>query len=345
MIPGMPHMRKVTKPTGYDYASWILAGLALLAVLKLHLVIVLVCGFIIYELVHSLSRFLVVSRLSHERARIYSVAVISTIIAVLLSLMGVAIYAFFPSDSESISALFAMMAQILDESQQMLPAVIVENMPKNAEELRIAAVEWLKTNAGALPVAGKEAARITTHVVIGVVLGAIISLMQALPLENHRPLARALLERVFLFHLSFRKVLFVQVRMAGLNTFLLWLYLGVALPLLDTYLPFMKTMLAITFLTGLLPIVGKLISCVIIVVVSLSISPLISMSSIVYLAAVYTLEYFLNARYFNSRFNAGASELLLAMLFMEAAFGLPGLVVAPIYYVYLKDELSRQGQI
>jgi len=30
---------------------------------------------------------------------------------------------------------------------------------------------------------------------------------------------------------------------------------------------------------------------------------------------------------------------------MESAFGLPGLVAAPIYYAYLKDELAARGQI
>jgi predicted PurR-regulated permease PerM len=36
---------------------------------------------------------------------------------------------------------------------------------------------------------------------------------------------------------------------------------------------------------------------------------------------------------------------LIAMLCMEAAFGLPGLVAAPIYYAYLKDELTAQGLV
>ena len=37
----------------------------------------------------------------------------------------------------------------------------------------------------------------------------------------------------------------------------------------------------------------------------------------------------------------GASwELLLAMLAMEAAFGIGGVVAAPIYYAYVKRELS-----
>ena len=43
--------------------------------------------------------------------------------------------------------------------------------------------------------------------------------------------------------------------------------------------------------------------------------------------------------------SAHAWELLIAMLAMEAAFGVPGLVAAPIYYAYLKDELVSQRQI
>ena len=40
-----------------------------------------------------------------------------------------------------------------------------------------------------------------------------------------------------------------------------------------------------------------------------------------------------------TKIQAHAWELLLAMLVMDAAFGLPGLVAAPIYYAYIKDEL------
>jgi predicted PurR-regulated permease PerM len=42
---------------------------------------------------------------------------------------------------------------------------------------------------------------------------------------------------------------------------------------------------------------------------------------------------------------ARAWELLLAMLTMEAAFGIAGLIAAPIYYAYLKDELLAKGWI
>jgi predicted PurR-regulated permease PerM len=38
-------------------------------------------------------------------------------------------------------------------------------------------------------------------------------------------------------------------------------------------------------------------------------------------------------------------ELLLAMLAMEAAFGVSGVIAAPIYYAFLKDELTSQGLV
>ena len=42
---------------------------------------------------------------------------------------------------------------------------------------------------------------------------------------------------------------------------------------------------------------------------------------------------------------AHAWELLLAMLVMEAAFGLSGLVAAPVFYAYVKRELVAQGWV
>jgi predicted PurR-regulated permease PerM len=36
---------------------------------------------------------------------------------------------------------------------------------------------------------------------------------------------------------------------------------------------------------------------------------------------------------------------LLAMVAMEAAFGISGVVAAPIYYAYLKIELGERGLV
>ena len=59
----------------------------------------------------------------------------------------------------------------------------------------------------------------------------------------------------------------------------------------------------------------------------------------------WSAEYFLNARIVGGEIHARAWELLLAMLLMEAAFGLAGLVAAPVFYAYIKRELLDQGWI
>jgi predicted PurR-regulated permease PerM len=134
------------------------------------------------------------------------------------------------------------------------------------------------------------------------------------------------------------------VRISAINTAFTAIYLLVGLRLLmGVELPFAKTLVVITFLAGLLPVVGNLISNTVILVVSLSVSPEAAFASLVFLLVIHKLEYFLNARIVGTHIRASPWELLLAMLVMEAAFGVGGLAVAPVYYAYLKDELASRG--
>jgi len=105
------------------------------------------------------------------------------------------------------------------------------------------------------------------------------------------------------------------------------------------HLPLTKTMVAITFVVGLLPIVGNLTSNTIVVIVSLAHSPAVAVASLVFLVVIHKLEYFLGARIVGTRIKSQIWELLIAMMAMEAMFGVPGLVAAPIYYAYVKSEL------
>jgi predicted PurR-regulated permease PerM len=129
------------------------------------------------------------------------------------------------------------------------------------------------------------------------------------------------------------------------NAALTAVYLVLILPLFGVALPLVKTMIFITFVAGLIPVVGNLVSNVVVVIVSLSVSPAVAVASLLYLVAIHKLEYFLNARMIGTQIEARAWELLLAMLVMEAAFGIAGLIAAPIYYAYLKDELADRGWI
>jgi predicted PurR-regulated permease PerM len=110
-------------------------------------------------------------------------------------------------------------------------------------------------------------------------------------------------------------------------------------------LPLTKTLIAITFLAGLLPVIGNLISNTVIFVVALSNSTYVALVALIFLVVIHKLEYFLNARIVGTRIRASAWELLLAMIVLEVAFGIAGLIAAPVYYAYIKNELSDAGLI
>ena len=159
---------------------------------------------------------------------------------------------------------------------------------------------------------------------------------------NFKPFALAMVKRTSLFGDAFRRVVFAQVRIAAINACFTALYLAVILPLLGVHLPLVKTLIAITFVAGLIPVVGNLVSNTIIVIVSLSQSLSVAIGSLIYLVVIHKFEYFLNARIVGDQIRAHAWELLIAMVAMEAAFGLPGIVAAPIYYAYIKSELRAR---
>lgn len=330
----------------YDIAGWLLVGLAMIVVLKFHLLAALFSGLLVFELVHVLVPTLRLSHLAGKRAKLLAVALLSAIVVGLLILVFFWSMALLRNGSDNLPQLVATLAEIVEESRELLPPLVEEHVPLKMEEMQAAVAGWLRSHAGELRVVGQETLRTVAHMLIGMVIGAMLALREALPSQGKgRPLANALLERIDRFGASFRRVVFAQVRIAGLNAFLTWLYIGVALPLLGIPLPYAKTLILITFLAGLLPVIGNLISNTVIVTVSLSQSLGLALGSLAFLVVIHKLEYFLNAHIIGSRIRAAAWELLLAMLIMESIFGLRGLIAAPIYYAYLKDELKARGLV
>ncbi|VTR17622.1 Domain of uncharacterised function DUF20 [Serratia fonticola] len=87
--------------------------------------------------------------------------------------------------------------------------------------------------------------------------------------------------------------------------------------------------------------IGNLISNTIVFISGLSVSLGVALIALLYLIVIHKFEYFLNARIVGTKIRANSWEILLAMLVFEAAFGLAGVVAAPIYYAYLKSELRE----
>ncbi len=327
----------------YDVAAWAIAALALLFALELHLLPALFAGLLVYELVHVISPRLRIA--SPGYGKLAAVGILAAIIVAALSLLLFGAVSFLRSDAGSLPALLQKMAEIIDGSRSLLPAWVLDYLPADTEEMKKAIAAWLREHAGEVRALGGEAGRVIAHIVIGMIIGAMVSLREARSRESRAPLARALTERAVRLGDSFRRIVFAQVRIAAINTAFTAVYLVVVLPLLGIHLPLAKSLIAITFLAGLLPVVGNLISNTVIVIVSLSASLYVALGSLVFLILIHKAEYFLNARIVGTQIRASAWELLLAMLVMESAFGLAGVAAAPVYYAYLKDELGARDLI
>jgi predicted PurR-regulated permease PerM len=331
--------------TRYEIAAWVVTGVALVLILSLHLLTALLGGLLVYELVHVLARRLPIGRLSSTAARIVAASLLSVVIIALITAAVLGTIAFFRSDTGGLTALMTRLAEIVETSRSYLPPGIASYLSSDAEGFKNDAAKWLRSHAGDLQSMGRTLGRVLLHLVVGMIIGALVSVHDVMPDQPLRPFAGALLERVRRLADAFRRVVFAQVRIAAINALLTGIYLVVALPLLSIHLPFAKTLILVTFLCGLIPVVGNLISNSVIVLVSLSRSLPMAVASLVFLVVIHKLEYFLNARIVGTQIRSRPWELLVAMLAMEAAFGAAGLAAAPIYYAYLKDELSDRGLI
>ncbi|WP_460875705.1 AI-2E family transporter [Rhodanobacter koreensis] len=327
------------------YASYLLAAAALLSVIELHLLSALLSGLLVYELVQAVAPLLG-KRISGERARVLVVAALGAIVVGLLILLILGAISFFRSEIGNPELLWQQqLMPLVEKARQQLPSIVVDHLPDSVDDLREGAVELARKHAATLQLAGKGAVRVFVHILIGLVLGAIIALGRTRPAHQVGPLAAALGQRCQRLAEAFHNIVFAQIKISLINTAFTAIFLLGALPLLGIHVPLAKTLVVLTFIVGLLPVVGNLLSNTAVTVAALSVSLGVAVAALGFLILIHKLEYFLNARIVGTQINASAWELLIAMLLMEAAFGLPGLIAAPVYYAYLKSELVAERLI
>jgi predicted PurR-regulated permease PerM len=344
MAATLPLMNPRSSPT-LDIGTGLLFGAGLFLCLYLHLMPALIAGLLVYSLVHAMVPLLHAQRFDRRVSRLLAVSLIALVVIALLAVVGTALTSFLRNSGESIPQLITRMAEIIEGSRSTMPGWLLENIPQDTDALRLAIVDWLKNHASTFQVAGTGLGRALAHILIGMVIGGLLSLDAALEHDQQAPLTAAIHERGHRLAQAFQRVVFAQFWISTLNTFFTGIFLAGVLPLLDVHLPFTKTLILITFIAGLIPILGNLISNTVIFVVGLSQSLTVALGALLYLIVIHKLEYFLNARIVGSHIRARAAELLLVMLVMEAAFGIPGLIAAPIFYAYLKDELRSRGLV
>lgn len=321
-----------------EIASYLLIFAALFMIFPLRLLPCFLAGFIVYETIIALTPW--VERLVKGPLARWIIIFFLTVIVLLLLVGGITkLIGFLLHDFQNPAAFHAAASKLLEDAQRTLSPVVTRYLPADIDELQHQVITWLREHLVVVQTFGRTAAHTFATMLIGMLLGAIISLRISTPDSVNAPLKQAMLRRLSTLAASFHNVVFAQIKVSLVNTVLTCGFLFGVLPLFGLHFPFAKTVVVLTFVAGLLPIIGNLISNTVIVLIGLSISLEAALIALIFLILVHKLEYFINAQIFGTRINAKTWEILLAMLVFESAFGLAGVVAAPVFYAYLKSEL------
>ncbi len=273
-------------------------------------------------------------------------------ILVLMLLLGI-VAAYLLTDrihvaSKASNGFDGVLSQIdvaLETLPTILPTWIASHLPATRDALQHLAKTVFRENVATVQLWGQHTVRGIGYVLIGGVIGALLSVHPGRPPGEQLPVLAAFTRTRDDLVGSFMSVVFSQVKISLINTCLTAIFLVGIVPLLGPPLPMAPMLLLITFVAGMLPVIGNLISNTVIVLVSLAHAPLIAALALAWLVVIHKLEYFLNAKIVGSRIRASAWEILIVMLIMEAAFGLAGLISAPIIYAHGKKLLFDHGLI
>ena len=322
--------------------SYLLAAAAVLLVLSFHLLPAVFAGLAVYVLTLKLASHLPknMNRFAHKVA----LGVVVVCVITCLTSASAAIWSFIGS-SHGIAALLATVVDTLGRLRGTLPVSVADVLPTTIEGLRQQLVEMLGDHVQKISVVGMEGIKVFAHVLLGMVVGGMAAVHHFEQHDKAPPFIGALRSRLRRLATAFDKVVFAQVKISALNTILTAIYLLVVLPLFGIHLPMATILVLLTFAVGMLPVVGNLISNTVIVVISLGVSLGVGVASLLFLVLIHKAEYFMNARIVGHEVQATAWELLGAMLLLEAAFGIVGLVAAPVVYAWLKAEIKGQGMI
>ena len=230
-------------------------------------------------------------------------------------------------------------ARTVLELRQKLPPDLAALLPAGTAEVQRTVANYLGAKAGMLALAGRAWLGGVLHAYVGLLIGALAAVRPHIG-THQRPLAQQLHQRITRFGEAFRQIVAAQFWIAAFNTLLTAAFLLFVLPLFDLALPYTPALITLTFVAGLVPIVGNLLCNAVLTLVGLSVSPSVALACLVFLVVIHKAEYFINAKVIGHRTHMGVWELLTVMFVMEAIFGPPGLVAAPLFYAYVKKELQ-----
>jgi predicted PurR-regulated permease PerM len=154
------------------------------------------------------------------------------------------------------------------------------------------------------------------------------------PANLYNQWGEALMTRFRVFYESFETVIGAQILISAINTVLTSIFV------LVVQLPYGPLVIMATFFCGLIPVLGNLISNTIIVGISITVSPKMALTALIYLVTIHKLEYFLNSRIIGHRIRNPLWLTLIGLVIGERLMGLAGIILAPVVLNYVRLEAS-----
>ncbi|HWW59762.1 MAG TPA: AI-2E family transporter, partial [Thermoanaerobaculia bacterium] len=332
-----------------EIAAWVILGGLLMFVLFRHLTAAVIMGLTLYLILdrvsHSFSR-----RMSRTTVRPLALLIVALTTAVIMTGAIALAITMLRRGAANIPDMMNRMAEILGSARIWLGGLGEEFIPEvmtDAEDLKVMIAGWLKTHAQSVRAGGVWIGIGLVHMLMGGLLAVLVFFRHVTHHDEEKrgPLARHLVDKVDRFAHAFSRIATAQIKISAVNTTLTGIYLLGVLPMFGIDVPFRSTLVVITFICGLIPVLGNLISNVVITILSLGVSFPTAVGSLVFLIVIHKLEYLINSRIVGGETDSGAWEILLAILIGEAAFGVAGVVMAPIVYAFIKRELRDRALI
>jgi predicted PurR-regulated permease PerM len=323
--------------------SVLVGAAALLALLWLKLLSALFAGLAGYVLYRRVRNFTGPAHGSLGKRALRWLIVFAWIAAMALALLAAFELLF---KSGGLGRLMQLVADTLDQLRATAPGWVVARLPESADTVQHAVSRWLREHAGEMQRWGAEALKILVHIIIGLAIGLMAAASRPdVQAPERRPLIKLAQARMLQVANAFGDVFSAQLRISLINAALTAVYLLVILPAFGYRVPLGPTLVGFTFFASLVPIIGNLLSNAAITIAALTVSVWLGVASLGFLVVIHKLEYFLNARIVGGRTNVPTYAMLAAMLVLEAAFGVGGLVAAPVYAAWLTRELREGGWI
>lgn len=336
------------RPSNAEIAAWVLVAGLILYVMYVRLVAGVIAGLALYLILDRLAMALE-KRIPGMAARTTALIIVTLVGGGVIVGAAALTISFLQHHVDAIPAMMTQMAEILRSTRLWLGGYghqLIPDFMTDAETIKSGFVDWLKNHAGALKIAGGSFSIGLLHIVMGILLAIVVFFRHVTQHDDtlRGPLSIHLTMKMGRLAEAFSRIASAQIKVSLFNTFIVSFYLMILLAL-GKPIPFTTTLIVLTFVLGLVPIVGNIVSNAMLVILSIGVSSGVAIASLIFVLAISKLQYVLTSRMVGGEIDSQAWEILFAIIVGEAAFGISGVVMAPIVYAFIKRELRERALV